>query len=129
MNTQPNDFVMQANWQRWDGYLRAMQVLADGVSQLVKVQLELRSTYAPRNTRRTGAGSMTFARRRRRGSRNAWSVPGDADASDADHDAGRLQAVARDGAADVQAPAEAAAQHQSEAASRGSARKNKPVAP
>jgi len=38
MNTQPNDFVMQAWQQQWDGYLRAMQVLADGVSQLVKVQ-------------------------------------------------------------------------------------------
>ena len=133
MNTQPNDFVMQAWQQQWDGYLRAMQVLADGVSQLVKVQLEAAldvrpEKYAENWRRFYDICAQTQARLAQ------CMVPAAATAhSPMQAMPTMMQDVYKQWLETAQQmyklPAAAPAQHQSEAAARGSARKNKPVAP
>jgi len=133
MKTQPNDFVMQAWQQQCDGYLRAMQVLADGVSQLVKVQLEAAldvrpEKYAENWRRFYDICAQTQARLAQCMVPASAAAPNPMQAMPT-----MMQDVYKQWLETAQQmyklPAEAAAQHQSEAASRGSARKNKPVAP
>jgi len=132
MNTQPNDFVMQAWRQQCDGYLRAMQVLADGVSQLVKVQLEAALDVRPEKYAETWRRfydicAQTQARLAQCMVPASAAAPNPMQAMPA-----MMQDVYKQWLETAQQmyklPAEAAAQHQSEAASR-SARKNKPGAP